>query len=162
MQMIALNVARPAVKGRIPLCRSPTTKYIGAGITKQERRSGQMAAYPYDLGVHSLQVTTQSTEAQVWFDRGLNWTYAFNHDEPIKCFEKAMEANPNCAMAYWGKVYALGPNIDLHWGLLKDDAIAQKPRACVRDDRTGPCPARSGQPSRAGTDRDAQVALSGS
>ena len=47
-----------------------------------------MSTYPYDLGAHSRQVSTQSSEAQTWFDRGLNWTYAFNHEEAIKCLRQ--------------------------------------------------------------------------
>lgn len=64
----------------------------------------------YDLGTHSRPVTTSSAEAQLWFDRGLVWTYAFHHEEAVGCFEKAVEADPECAMAYWGIAYALGPN----------------------------------------------------
>jgi hypothetical protein len=44
----------------------------------------------YDLGAYSRPVTTRSAEAQVWFDRGLNWVFGFNHAEAIKCFGKAL------------------------------------------------------------------------
>ena len=37
----------------------------------------------YDLGAHTRAITTNSPEAQLWFDRGLNWTYGFNHNEAI-------------------------------------------------------------------------------
>jgi hypothetical protein len=43
----------------------------------------------YDLGRHSRPVTTPSPEAQAWFDRGLVWTYGFNHEEAVYCFEQA-------------------------------------------------------------------------
>jgi tetratricopeptide (TPR) repeat protein len=71
----------------------------------------------YDLGKYSRPVTTSSPEAQVWFDRGLNWVYAFNHEEAIKCFTKALEHDPGCAMAHWGISYAAGPNYNLPWKL---------------------------------------------
>ncbi len=64
----------------------------------------------YDIGVVHREVSTSSPEAQLWFDRGLALTYGFNHEEAIRCFERAAEADPRCAMAYWGKAYALGPN----------------------------------------------------
>jgi hypothetical protein len=32
----------------------------------------------FDLGSHSRLITTASAEAQVWFNRGLNWLYGFN------------------------------------------------------------------------------------
>ncbi|MEM8795174.1 MAG: hypothetical protein AAGE61_06375 [Pseudomonadota bacterium] len=71
----------------------------------------------FDLGQHVRPVSTQSEEAQIWFDRGLNWTYAYNHAEAIACFEKAQAADPDCAMAYWGASYAMGPNYNLPWHL---------------------------------------------
>ena len=64
----------------------------------------------YDLGGIHRTVSTDSAEAQLWFDRGLGLTFGFNHEEAIRCFDRAIEADPTCAMAYWGKAYALGPN----------------------------------------------------
>lgn len=69
----------------------------------------------YDLGTHSRTVTTSSPQAQLWFDRGLVWTYAFHHEEAVACFEAAAAADPDCAMAYWGIAYALGPNYNKPW-----------------------------------------------
>ncbi|MEV5958079.1 hypothetical protein AB0M11_30670 [Streptomyces sp. NPDC051987] len=69
----------------------------------------------YDLGAHRRRVTTSSPEAQTWFDRGLNWTYAFHHEEAVRCFEAAGAADPECAMADWGVAYALGPNYNKPW-----------------------------------------------
>jgi tetratricopeptide (TPR) repeat protein len=71
----------------------------------------------YDLGTYSRPITTKSAEAQVWFDRGLNWVFGFNHAEAIKCFGKALEHDPKCAMAQWGISYAAGPNYNLPWHL---------------------------------------------
>lgn len=71
----------------------------------------------YDLGAHTRAVTTKSADAQVWFDRGLNWTYGYNHGEAITCFKKALEHDPECAMAHWGVSYAAGPNYNLPWHL---------------------------------------------
>ncbi|MES5819925.1 hypothetical protein [Streptomyces sp. RG80] len=71
--------------------------------------------YDYDLGTHTRTVTTTSAEAQLWFDRGLVWTYAFHHEEAVACFEAAAAADPDCAMAYWGLAYALGPNYNKPW-----------------------------------------------
>ncbi|MEV5933472.1 hypothetical protein AB0L56_12165 [Streptomyces sp. NPDC052079] len=77
----------------------------------------------YDLGTHGRPVTTSSAEAQLWFDRGLVWTYAFNHEEAVLCFEKAAEADPDCAMAHWGIAYALGPNYNKPWEAFDDDEL---------------------------------------
>lgn len=56
----------------------------------------------FDLGSHHREISTSSPEAQTWFDRGLIWTYGFNHEEAIRCFERAAELDPTCAMAQWG------------------------------------------------------------
>ncbi|MEM8923164.1 MAG: tetratricopeptide repeat protein [Actinomycetota bacterium] len=72
----------------------------------------------YDLGPHTRTVTTSSEEAQTWFDRGLNWLYAFNHAEAKACFERAIEADADCAMAHWGVAMAVGPNYNLPWHLM--------------------------------------------
>ena len=69
----------------------------------------------YDLGAYIRAVTTKSPDTQLWFDRGLNWLFAFNHEESIKCFGRALETDPGCAMAHWGIAYAAGPNYNLPW-----------------------------------------------
>ncbi len=79
----------------------------------------------YDLGTYSRPVTTKSPAAQVWFDRGLNWLFGFNHAEAIKCFGKALAEDPDCAMAHWGISYAAGPNYNLPWHLYDPQGKAQ-------------------------------------
>jgi tetratricopeptide (TPR) repeat protein len=74
--------------------------------------------YPYDLGSYFRTVTTTSADAQRWFDRGLSWCFGFHHEEAVACFEKALEADPNCAMAHWGVSYAAGPNYNFPWELM--------------------------------------------
>ena len=77
----------------------------------------------YDLGNHTWPVTTSAPEAQAWFDRGLIWTYGFNHEEAVYCFEQALGADPDCAMAYWGVAYALGPNYNKPWEAFDEDDL---------------------------------------
>ncbi|MFF4544750.1 hypothetical protein ACFY1J_10975 [Streptomyces sp. NPDC001406] len=79
----------------------------------------------YELGSHRRRVTTSSPEAQTWFDRGLVWTYAFNHEEAVRCFERAAEADPDCAMAHWGMAYALGPNYNKPWEFFDEHDLAR-------------------------------------
>ncbi len=71
----------------------------------------------YDLGGHEYPVTTQSEQAQTWFNRGLLWTFGYNHEEAVVCFQKAIDADPSCAMAHWGVGYAAGPNYNMPWYL---------------------------------------------
>ncbi|MEI8700056.1 tetratricopeptide repeat protein [Mesorhizobium sp. ISC15] len=79
----------------------------------------------YNLGRYSRPVTTSSSEAQVWFDRGLIWRYAFNHEEAVKCFRKAAECDPGCAMAHWGIAYALGPYYNKPWADFNEEDLKQ-------------------------------------
>ncbi|MEU2060871.1 hypothetical protein [Streptomyces sp. NPDC013455] len=79
----------------------------------------------YDLGDHGRRVTTSSSDAQTWFDRGLNWTYAFNHEEAVRCFEAAAAADPGCAMADWGLAYALGPNYNKPWAFFDERELGR-------------------------------------
>ncbi|MGL4514334.1 MAG: hypothetical protein ACRCT8_14700 [Lacipirellulaceae bacterium] len=64
------------------------------------------------LGPHRRKVSTRSPEAQAYFDRGLAYLYAFNHDEAIRSFDDAAAADPACVAAHWGKALALGPHVN--------------------------------------------------
>lgn len=63
-------------------------------------------------GPHHRPVATVSEEVQRYFDQGLAFLYAFNHDEAIRSFQRATEIDPGCAMAFWGLAYANGPHIN--------------------------------------------------
>jgi tetratricopeptide (TPR) repeat protein len=63
-------------------------------------------------GNHHRAVTTRSPEAQRYFDQGLAFLYAFNHDEAIRSFQAAADLDPACAMAWWGVATAAGPHIN--------------------------------------------------
>ncbi len=66
-----------------------------------------------DLGDLHHAVSTSNAEAQRAFDQGLTLVYAFNHDEAIRSFKRALELDPNLAMAHWGIALALGPNYNI-------------------------------------------------
>jgi tetratricopeptide (TPR) repeat protein len=55
-------------------------------------------------------VSTRNPQAQQFFDQGLRFIYAFNHDEAGRSFQHAAELDPKLAMAYWGVAEAVGPN----------------------------------------------------
>jgi tetratricopeptide (TPR) repeat protein len=69
----------------------------------------------FNLGIHSRKISTTSPDAQRWFDAGLNWCFAFNKAEGVKCFGKALEFDPDCVMAHWGIAYGSGPFYNLTW-----------------------------------------------
>src|SRR4026209_886148 len=93
---------------------------IGVGSGWAGERAGakapQMASARVPLtpvprdGISALNhhVNTKNADAQRHFNDGLTLCYAFNHDEAIRSFKKALVADPNLAMAHWGIAYALG------------------------------------------------------
>src|SRR5436190_282095 len=67
----------------------------------------------YDgLGSYSRKITTDSAEAQRYFDQGLAFLHGFNHRAAIRAFQQAAELDPSCAMAHWGVALACGPHIN--------------------------------------------------
>lgn len=107
-------------------------------------RQGEIAPLYQGMGPHTRQVTTSSPLAQRYFNQGLNWAYAFNHDEAIRSFEQALTHDPDCAMAYWGIALCHGPHInnpimppdrcDAAWDALqKATALSAKATPVERD-----------------------------
>lgn len=71
--------------------------------------------YPFDLGRYSRPVQTSSPEAQLWFDRGLNWLYGFAFEESALCFRKAIAADPGLVLAHFGLGMAISPDYNFTW-----------------------------------------------
>lgn len=47
-----------------------------------------------------------------YFAQGLALAYGFNHKAAIRSFRMAQDADPGCALCYWGEAMANGPNIN--------------------------------------------------
>jgi tetratricopeptide (TPR) repeat protein len=88
------------------MCLSGVSGSRDAGVGDMDR---------FNLGNHSRTISTGSPEAQRWFDQGLNWCFAFNKSEGVKCFRKALEFDPECVMAHWGIAYGSGPFYNMTW-----------------------------------------------
>ena len=65
------------------------------------------------LGSFARRVSTTSDEAQQYFNQGMRYLWAFNHDESTRSFAKAAELDPQCAMCFWGAALTVGPNYNL-------------------------------------------------
>jgi tetratricopeptide (TPR) repeat protein len=62
------------------------------------------------LDVLDFPVTTNNNLVQQYVNQGLVLAYGFNHAEAARSFYYATKLDPECAMAYWGFAYVLGPN----------------------------------------------------
>ncbi len=73
------------------------------GVTAQEHAShAQTNPVTFVTGLGNLHhpVSTTNSQAQQFFDQGLRFIYAFNHDEAARSFQRAAELDPKLAMAY--------------------------------------------------------------
>ena len=75
------------------------------------------------LGDFRRVVSTNSPQAQAYFDQGMRLLWAFNHDEATRSFAKAAELDAQCAMCWWGVALTVGPNYNL--------PMMAEPRAAV-------------------------------
>jgi tetratricopeptide (TPR) repeat protein len=94
-------------------------------------RAARPATLVRGLGDLHHPIATASPEAQRFFDQGLRFVYAFNHDEAVRSFTRAAELDPKAPMPMWGVALALGPNINLD----VDPAREQEAYAAVQKAR---------------------------
>lgn len=99
-------------KNRFDLSSISMCTSTGPLINYNEAKQGPLAPQLDLKWDHTFTVTTNSREAQTFFDQGMFFTYAFNHAEAERSFREAARLDPSCAMAYWGVALALGPNIN--------------------------------------------------
>lgn len=87
----------------------------GVVLGQHEHRADEMkqAMLATGLGDVHHPVSTANAEAQKFFDQGLAYIYAFNHEEAVRSFKRAAELDPKLAMARWGIALALGSNYNL-------------------------------------------------
>src|SRR5512142_3032997 len=65
------------------------------------------------LGALHWKVSTNDARAQAYFDQGMKYVYAFNHEQAVRSFNEATRRDPGLAMGYWGAALALGPSINM-------------------------------------------------
>ena len=84
----------------------------------------------FDLGIHTKQISTQSGEAQRWFNIRLNWCFGFNHEEGVRCLQKALEHDSECVMEHWGVAYGSGSFYMNVWRLFSEAEANEATRLC--------------------------------
>lgn len=72
--------------------------------------------YIFDLNVKDYEIfrmlsfSFHNDDVLFWLKNGLLWYYAFNHEEGIECFKRALTIDRQCAMAHYGISMCHGPN----------------------------------------------------
>ena len=82
-----------------------------------------MRLYPEAMGDFHFPISSSNEVAQAYFDQGFQLMYAFAKTEAARSFYAAHEADPECAICYWGEAWA--------WGAYLNGAMttAEAPRA---------------------------------
>jgi tetratricopeptide (TPR) repeat protein len=88
------------------------TLTVGCVAARKQGPAAPRAPLFDDLGSYHHPITTDSAEAQRYFDQGLTLAYGFNHREAARSFRQAAALDPACAMCWWGVALVLGPNIN--------------------------------------------------
>ncbi len=63
---------------------------------------------PEALGTYSWNITTDSEQAQGYFNQGMQLRWAYNVNEAARSMAEARRLDPECAMCYWGEAFGLG------------------------------------------------------
>ena len=72
-------------------------------------------------GTYSRKSSTQSEQAQAFFDQGLRFAWGFYFPESIASYQQAALHDPEHPMPYWGMAHAMGPNPNSRYGQMPDD-----------------------------------------
>ena len=72
-------------------------------------------------GTYSRPISTESKEAQTFFDQGLRLAWGFYFPEAILSYQTASHYDPEHPMPYWGLAHAMGPNPNSRYARMPDD-----------------------------------------
>lgn len=109
------------------ICSAERLAQPHAGPRRLEIESG--------MGAEGFPVRTANPEAQRWFDYGVTLWHAFYHGDAMRAFDRAAEADPDCALCLWGQALSRGPtqNFDIEPPQVKEaQGLAGKARAAAR------------------------------
>ena len=93
-------------------------------------------------GTYSRAISTDSAQAQRFFDQGLRFAWGFYFPESIASYQEASRLAPDHPMPYWGIAHAAGPNPNSRYAQMPDDpkgaGLAAIEAALDRIDRATP------------------------
>ena len=109
LSLIACNKTKSPEEQSIKVS-SNTSCYTPKTTDKDWYTSNKKAPKFKGLEGIDFKISTPNKEVQQYFNQGMMLAYGFNHAEAGRSFFEATRLDPNCAMAYWGFAYVLGPN----------------------------------------------------
>lgn len=83
--------------------------------------SSDLAPIVEGAGSYSRTISTESPEAQAYFDQGLRLAWGFYFPESILSYQTASHYDPGHPMPYWGLAHAMGPNPNSRYARMPDD-----------------------------------------
>jgi tetratricopeptide (TPR) repeat protein len=95
------------------VCTSVTAQTTMAchdmGMTMKEISAPDKLPVPIKFsGIGNSHISiTASSDAQIWFDQGLNLLHDFWEYEAERAFQQSIRVDPQCAMCYWGLYQSL-------------------------------------------------------
>ena len=97
-------------------------------------------------GTYSRKISSQITQAQVFFDQGLRLAWGFYFPESIASYQEASRMDPGHPMPFWGMAHAMGPNPNSRYARMPDDpkgeGLKAINKAIDRIDRATPLEAK--------------------
>jgi len=89
-----------------------TTLLLAAPLGRADDARAVRAPLLDGLASTSVPTASASARAQRYFAQGVALTWGFNPAEAARAFAAAAEADPRCALCWWGLAWSLGPNIN--------------------------------------------------
>lgn len=80
-------------------------------------------------GTYTRPISTDSPDAQRFFDQGLRFAWGFYFPESIASYQQASAHDPDHPMPYWGMAHAIGPNPNSRYARMPDDPKGEGSKA---------------------------------
>ncbi len=90
-------------------------------VTVVAREEAALAVLVPGSGTYSRPISTDSEQAQAFFDQGLRLAWSFYFPEAMASYQEAARLDPKSPMPYFGLAHAAGPNPNSRYMKMPDD-----------------------------------------
>ncbi|MEZ0153615.1 MAG: hypothetical protein AB9Q22_01755 [Candidatus Reddybacter sp.] len=90
-------------------------------VTAVASEEAALAVLVPGSGTYSRPISTDSKQAQAFFDQGLRLAWSFYFPEAIASYQEASRLDPKSPMPYFGLAHAAGPNPNSRYMKMLDD-----------------------------------------